>query len=63
MRRNPEMHEIKVICAWCQEHMRGPKDSPHISHGICQKCFDQEMKEIKKEREKQLRRNRKKWKR
>lgn len=31
---------IKTVCAWCEEHLRGPEFAETISHGICPPCFD-----------------------
>lgn len=34
------MPEMRVICAWCGRHMRGPQDAPpeRTSHSICDSC-------------------------
>lgn len=32
--------EIKVVCAWCKKHLRGPAEASieRTSHGICDSC-------------------------
>ncbi|MCW8137282.1 MAG: hypothetical protein KIT58_00045 [Planctomycetota bacterium] len=32
--------ELKVVCAWCGAHLRGPREAPpdRVSHGICEGC-------------------------
>ena len=30
--------EAKVICAWCDAHISGPRNATQVSHGICDKC-------------------------
>ncbi len=35
--------EIKTICAWCEVRMKGNKDAEHLSHGICEPCFNKEI--------------------
>lgn len=40
-----QAHELKRVCGWCQKYLGGPKDSPHISHGICEPCLEREMRE------------------
>jgi len=32
------MTKVKVVCAWCGRHMRGPKNAELVSHGLCKKC-------------------------
>ncbi len=29
------------VCAWCERLMGGPRNAPHISHGICPWCADE----------------------
>lgn len=41
-------HEMKVVCAWCDKHLRGPEDAPQVSHGICMPCREREEKECRK---------------
>lgn len=53
-RQNPdekvdEKNDVKVICAWCQKHMKGREDAPFISHGVCRDCFNKQMDDLKKE--------------
>lgn len=31
---------MKVICAWCGEHLRGDEKDTEISHGICVPCSE-----------------------
>lgn len=38
-------HELKRVCGWCQKYLGGPKDSPHVSHGMCEPCLEREMRE------------------
>ena len=33
---------LRVICAWCGAHLRGDRDAPGISHGICPRCRENE---------------------
>ena len=37
---------MKVICAWCNKHLRGPEDAELISHGICPECKEKELKNL-----------------
>ena len=34
---------MKVICAWCKKDMgeKGDPSDKRVSHGMCQKCFDE----------------------
>lgn len=34
------MPDMRVVCAWCGRHMRGPQDAPpeRTSHSICDSC-------------------------
>lgn len=46
-----ELHSVNmpVYCAWCKKHMSGPNpgyNTPGNSHGICQKCMDEIMKNL-----------------
>ena len=34
----PEPERLRVICAWCGAHLRGYRDAPAISHGVCPRC-------------------------
>lgn len=47
---------IKVICAWCECHLRDvPDEKDVISHGICERCKAEQMRELyedKKNKEK-----------
>lgn len=29
---------LKVVCAWCKKHLRGPEGASEISHGMCPAC-------------------------
>ena len=29
---------MKIVCAWCDEHMRGRPADVLVSHGICRDC-------------------------
>jgi len=29
---------MKLVCAWCREHIGGGTDSAEVSHGICRAC-------------------------
>ena len=31
---------IKVVCAWCGEHIKGGVNATNVSHGMCDKCFE-----------------------
>lgn len=35
----------KIVCAWCGEVICEGDDDLLVSHGICPKCYDKEMKE------------------
>ena len=53
-RRNPdekpdEKKDTKVICSWCQKHLKGREDAPSISHGVCRDCFNKQMDDLEKE--------------
>lgn len=39
-----------VQCAWCQRIMgeKAPLSDKSVSHGMCEKCYQEQMKEIKK---------------
>jgi hypothetical protein len=37
------LSQVKVICAWCKKHMRGKHDAEKTSHGICDKCFKEQV--------------------
>ena len=49
---------FKIMCAWCNRVRRGyewrtepgPLSGPNISHGICPKCFRQQVEHIKSRR-------------
>jgi len=43
------MSEMKTICAWCQTHLRGPKISTEISHGICPPCLQQRFEDLNRQ--------------
>jgi hypothetical protein len=43
------MSEFKVVCAWCQKHMRGPEISSDVSHGICPPCLQERFEELNKQ--------------
>lgn len=30
---------VKVVCSWCKETVREPKDWTKVSHGVCQPCL------------------------
>lgn len=34
--------EVRVVCAWCGAHLRGPAEAPadRVSHGICRGCAE-----------------------
>lgn len=34
-----EDKDIKTICMHCKKHLKGPKNSTVVSHGICEECF------------------------
>ncbi len=38
---------MKVICAW-RKKVLGSKPGPGITHGICEKCEKEFLKEVKK---------------
>jgi hypothetical protein len=29
---------FKVVCAWCDKHMKGSETADEVSHGICEAC-------------------------
>lgn len=39
---------MKVICAWCGKFIGGDPNGTEISHGICDKCHQEMLKQIKK---------------
>jgi len=43
----PEV-EMRYVCSWCSEYMRGPEDAP-VSHGICDDCKQTIMDEVDRE--------------
>jgi hypothetical protein len=40
---------LKVICAWCKTHIRGPASAPDhaVSHGICPACLERERAKLR----------------
>jgi len=42
---------FKVICAWCQDFIKGDLEGTQISHGCCKKCFAKQLEEAEKAKE------------
>lgn len=42
--------EIRICCSWCGIHIRGSLDAPHVSHGICERCYNQELNALQDQR-------------
>jgi hypothetical protein len=42
------------ICAWCGEVLEKDVDTERDSHGICEKCRDELLKDTEKETEEEL---------
>ena len=48
LERQSKTEEIDVICAWCKKRLRTkivPKGNGEPTHGICEKCYADFMKE------------------
>jgi len=30
---------MKTVCAWCGKHIKGYRNDPVVSHGICEACM------------------------
>lgn len=47
------MSDYLVICAWCGKTMRvvgnPPKDTPDVSHGMCEACAKRDIERYKHE--------------
>jgi hypothetical protein len=42
-------YNIVHVCAWCGIHIKGNTKIEHvISHGMCKKCLENELKDIRK---------------
>jgi hypothetical protein len=37
---------MKVVCAWCGAGMGKKGTEEGTTHGMCEKCFDKEMKKL-----------------
>ncbi len=47
VRKMLKKEEITVVCAWCGKLLRqGTPPMKHISHAICQECYNIEIKKI-----------------
>jgi hypothetical protein len=42
------LEEGRRICAWCKKDLGYLDDNPGDSHGICDKCAEEQQKEIEK---------------
>lgn len=40
----------KIVCAWCGKYMSGDKKAEEISHGICDKCNQEMLKQLEESR-------------
>lgn len=38
---------MKVVCAWCGKRLKGRRDDPETSHGMCRKCKCKMEKEMR----------------
>jgi hypothetical protein len=47
---NKRQEEVKIICAWCGKVKQ--EGSEPISHGICDRCCDRELKKYENRRSK-----------
>lgn len=43
----PVQRELTVVCAWCKDHLSGPREGGSaVSHGICKPCLAQQREKV-----------------
>lgn len=43
--------KFKVICAWCGKTIGTCEDTDGDSHGICDKCYEKQLKQVEAAKE------------
>ena len=39
---------MKVVCGWCDKHLEGKRSDKQVSHGMCDKCLEKQLKKVER---------------